>query len=516
MNKIMSDIKCYFYKIKHPILIVLITGLTIRFALIPFTFNPDPQYWATFMEIINGNNSLYDTAGYTYTPIWGYFLSSLAFISSLFGITHYASIIPTFIPYLNTDPLFLDFITTIEFNTMLKISLIVVDIIVAVLIYQLVDDTLNNKIKAAMAAALWFLCPITIIDSSIHGMFDNISAMFIVLTFIFLYKRKYTTAGFVFAFSVFTKYFPIFFIFMLLAILFSKEGYDKNGVNKLLYSIVGFVAGFVLIYLPVMITGTFWDSMSFITRRLNIDTDTLNTVLPPWMLLVILIVLLILVTLFIHFFKDKITDRILSFKNMDPKNRDRIVIITCLIAIGILLLAALVCFIYAIATNDLDGFAMRWVLFITIASIIIQMFIAYRYIFNTDHSLKPTVTALMLTSCVMFLWQPLPWYLVVIIPFLVVYLIIADRNFIKPFILFSTITMLHELAMFNTTAFYSLASFTSFITNETLISMIDYVYISSPVFSAIKSILGPLAYISLIYMIYYWLKKNRWGKLHEQ
>lgn len=515
MDGTMADIRSYLSRISRPFLIVLAAGLIIRFVLFPLTFNADPYYWSIFTSLINGNNGLYDASGYTYTPIWGYFLSIVSFLGSLFGISHFSSVVPMFIPYTNHESTF-EFITTIEFNSMLKFSLVVVDVIVAFLIFYLLDEVLKDKVKAAIGSAIWFLCPIVIMESSIHGMFDNISALFLVLSLIFLYKQKYLFGGFVFAFAVLTKFFPIFFIFIIVAMILKREGLDRRGLNKIGTAVAGFAIGFVLIYLPIFATGTFWNSLSFLTNRLGINIETLNSVLPAPVFFAMAIGAIAVVSIAAYLLRNKIKAKLEAFRNMDPKTRDRRVMIVCIAAIAVLFVAIGSLMLGTILTGGTD-LASKGTVFLFLASIIIQIFIAYRYLFVSDLSLKSAATALMLTGCTMFLLPPTPQYVVVIVPLLAFYAMTADKGFVRPVMIFGTAMMLNQLALGNISILYSLGTYTSLISETTLKSLVDLFLVSSAdVMRIIRIVVGPIAYLTIINMIFYWLKRNRWGKLNEQ
>ncbi len=521
MHNVVSDTITFIKGIRHPFLLVIAIGLIIRLILLPLTFNMDSYYWTVVVDILNSNNGLYDTCGYSYTPIWGYFLSIVSFFGSFLGVTNYSSIVPTFIPYINSDAT-TEFITTFEFNTMLKISLIIIDVIVAFLIYHLLQDVLNDKIKAATGSALWFLCPITIMESSIHGMFDNISALFLVLTFIFVYGRKYFASGFVFAFAILTKYFPIFFIFILIAIIMKREGFDNNGFKKISISASGFIIGLILNYIPILITGKFWDSIWFITTRLDIETETLNSIIPFPLLIALVIIVMCIIAATIFIFRNKIKEKITSFNDLSPKTRDKLMIKISMVLIILTAVFVGSFTVYSMMStglevnNSMGGLSMRGIMFITLVSVIIQLFIAYRYIYCNKEGLKPAITALMLTACTIFLWPPTPQYVIVIVPILAIFVVTVDRSFIKPFLLFGTMMMLYQLTLGNISMLYTIGSYTNLIGSDILVGLLDFFHGTSVIIpTAIKMIVGPLSYLTIIYIIYYWLKKNNWGRINE-
>jgi hypothetical protein len=259
--------------LKRPVVLLLIIGLAIRLALAPLlTYNPDVCSWALTLDSIRSGYGLYSVDdGYYYTPVWGYILGFLSLIQDallnidIMGI-RFTNAFPIEVygpPYNNA------LITSVEFNFWVKIPLIICDVLVGYLLYWLIKDRTGNEKKATLGFALWFLCPLVICISSVCGMFDTFSALFMLLAVILVYKDRCFLGGAMFAIAVLTKFFPGILIFLLVAYVLRKHREDGQARRKLLEAFVGAVLAFFVIMLPEILDGTFIDSFSFITSRLS-------------------------------------------------------------------------------------------------------------------------------------------------------------------------------------------------------------------------------------------------------
>lgn len=254
---------------RHPVIFIAVAGLVIRACLIPFfTYPYDIYHWALTISNLQSGEGLYGLSGYYYTPVWGYLLSSIGYIADLLGIADFGNLFHslTFVNGSGWD-YYRDLICTPAFSMLVKVILTVFDLVTGYLIYLLVKDHTADGKKAAAAFGLWFLCPIVIYTSAVHGMFDVFAVMTLVLTVLLIFRRRYALAGAVFAVSVFTKFFPLYLVLILLVLAIKREK-EPAGRNKaLLAMVLGFLAMSLLMYIPQIIDGTFLESFNFITSR---------------------------------------------------------------------------------------------------------------------------------------------------------------------------------------------------------------------------------------------------------
>lgn len=256
-------------KLKRPLFISLIIGLVLRFILAPtLTYEYDIYHWAVIMQNINSGNGLYELTGYFYLPVWGYMMGFMDMIwNTVLAIDVFGNPITALIPLTDLKNVWhLSTITTPAFNVAFKIPLIIVDLIVGWLVYKFTMEITKSRDKADMAFALWFLCPIVFYMTGVQAMFDNISALLLLLCFILVFKEHYLFAGAMLMMASLLKLYPIACGLILIVYLFKR--YDKHTAGRnLAMALIGAVACAVLVMIPNIIHGDIASTLTFITDR---------------------------------------------------------------------------------------------------------------------------------------------------------------------------------------------------------------------------------------------------------
>jgi len=256
-------------RLKNPLVLMVIIGLLVRLVLMPLlTYDFDMYHWALIVSNINSGHGLYELDGYYYTPVWGYFMGAISFMQGVLteGLLGIRS--TDMLPIEELSHRFhIATITSISFNVIMKIPMVICDLAVGYLIYWLVKDRTGDKKKAVTGFGLWFFCPIVLYMSAVQGMFDTISALLLLLTTVAVYKNKYFVCGMMFATAVLLKFFPAFCIFVLLSYIIVKHRDDGLAKMKILETIAGAVLISVVLMLPLIINGQMADALTFITGR---------------------------------------------------------------------------------------------------------------------------------------------------------------------------------------------------------------------------------------------------------
>ena len=294
-------------------LIVLVAGLLIRLVLAPLLTYPfDIEHWAVIIQNIDSGNGLYGLSGYFYTPVWGYIMGfDTLLMNAVGGLDTMADRFTDLIGIEGLDFRFFTATTTTPvFNTVMKIPLIIVDVAVGYLLWDLVMEKTASKRKADTAFALWFLCPVVVYMSGIQAQFDCMSAMFTLLTVLLVRKDHCFLAGMMFTVAALIKFFPAFIIFVLVLYLWRKHASDGTAVKRILISVAGAVVAFCVIYAPQMIDGTFVDSLSFILGRAS-ESEIFEKVYTYGMVLVTLLALFYTARHILKFEKGDLDDEFL-------------------------------------------------------------------------------------------------------------------------------------------------------------------------------------------------------------
>lgn len=266
------------FRTGHPLLVVFLIGLIIRLMLSPFALLYDAEFWALVIRNIEMGQGLYGVDGYYYTPIWGYLLGLSSVLQDMFlNIGEFAVKVGGFLPieamgiFPNSN---VATVTTVAFLYSIKVPLFLFDAVTAFLVWYLVRDVTKDDRKAVAAFGIAFLSPVVLMSSGVIAMPDTISAMFSIMTVVLLRKDHPFIAGMTFSISVFTKFFPVFLIFILVAYVLMK---DRDDVRKGLMGVVCAIAGFLLmsliLFMPQILEGNLAECFQFLTDRTGMSED---------------------------------------------------------------------------------------------------------------------------------------------------------------------------------------------------------------------------------------------------
>ena len=256
---------------KRPVVIILIVGLLIRFVLAPlFTYTFDIAHWAMVTEHLQAGFGLYSVPGYYYSPVWGYMLGTFSLFSNfVFSIQPLVSFFEAMLPaqelwwYYFTPE-----VTTIDFNVFIKVPLILCDVLVGALVYYLIKEKTDSEKKATLGFALWFLCPVVIWMSSVQAMFDTFSVLFMFLSVLLVYKGRYFTGGAMLSVAIFTKFFPFYIVFAVVAYIILKNRGDREKcIKSILMGAAGLIVMTLVLHIPMIMEGSLVDSLWFMLSR---------------------------------------------------------------------------------------------------------------------------------------------------------------------------------------------------------------------------------------------------------
>lgn len=267
-----SDGKIKLKALYKPAILIFAIGVIIRLIVAPLVTNSyDVTYWAYSIQNIQSGNELYEIPGYYYSQIWGYFLGFWSEFMNLIGVSTTAVRFDVALPIENLWwPYYSATLTTVDFNFWIKIPMIVSDCFIGYLLYDLIKKKTSSAKKATLGMALWMLCPTVIYTCALHGAFDTFSTLLLIISILLLMKDRYFFAGMCFSIAVLTKFFPGFFIFMLVAYVLCKYRDNKKLAHRnLAVSIAGVVFMTAIIYIPQIMDGTVIDTLYFLSSRVE-------------------------------------------------------------------------------------------------------------------------------------------------------------------------------------------------------------------------------------------------------
>lgn len=494
--------------VRRPLGLILISGLAIRLILMPIlTCEVDLAYWMRITGTLDAGFTLYDTLGYYYTPIWGYIVAVFSGLGDLLGFADIGTFVSDIISTRSTSYDRSEYVVSIAYAVIMKLPLVITDTVVAFLLYDMVRSVTGDPRKATFAFGLWYLCPFVIAISSIHGMFDNISTMLLVLTVSLVMRRRYFLGGVSFGLAVMTKMFPVFFMFFLIAYVLRKEG-TTEGFKQVAVAFVGSVLAFVAVELPMILRGEFWDSFFFFTDRIGVSTETMEGIfgVRTMVLIGVAIVVVCLSAYCVRrFLRPRLWERFIA---ADPVIRDRRVKV-CLAAFGTLVTVVIVAFSTFIGSKA--GMPLGDAILNTNSTVlmfaysfILELYLAYRLLTSDTFDDRTVFTTLFLSSVLIFLWPPTPQYLIVTIPFMVTYVVIVNNNFLRPFMTFTLFLFAYEMIVNNFSLLFTMSVYTDLIPLELPLRFVELMItpiLGIPFIDLLVPILSILYMLVLVHLI---------------
>lgn len=224
---------------KNSDLYLLVFGLLFRLGLSPFSRDPwDMNVWQTVgSAILSGQNPYALTSnGLIYPPLWGAFCAA------------------SYLSYTLTTNPFLSYFT-------LKLPIVIADILISLIIKKTVYNHTLDVTKARAAMLLYLFNPVTIIVSSLWGMFDAIPTLFALLSLLYLSQGQYLKSGLTLGAGIgFKGFFPALLLPFFLFYIWKNE---KRVSDCLSFSIYTALVP-IVISIPFLIT----DSNTYISMIL--------------------------------------------------------------------------------------------------------------------------------------------------------------------------------------------------------------------------------------------------------
>lgn len=260
--------------LQRNIIIVIALGIVIRYILgVLFTYPRDIASWVVNSENFLMGGGLYGLPGHYYTPVWGYIMAVLTFIAAFTGIP-ISQYVPDFsgatsaLPWYTTLP-------SIEFALLIKTFLFIVDILVAYAIFKIAMHVTNDERKSFIAMAVWFLCPLTIVISSIRVMFENVEILFLLLSLLMLLQKRPLIAGAMLGISLLVKPYGMFLGILMIGYAYAQTG-SLRYTGRYLASIA--ITGIVLMA-PVIVSGELEEALIWLSARAGNVTSGYNVTL---------------------------------------------------------------------------------------------------------------------------------------------------------------------------------------------------------------------------------------------
>lgn len=238
----------------------LLIGLAVRLVVAPFTsVSLDVATWTTAVKNAMLGFGLYARPGFSYPPVWGYLLTFGGLVLRHLGVHPGAVAVstPAWQSLAQQTGIMGASVSTPLATLVLKLPLFLCDVAVAWVVWCLVIEVGGDTSVARRAALAWFLCPLVIWESAVHGAFDTVVALAVTGALLLRVQRRFAWCGALLAVGVLTKVTPAFLAPLLLATCLWPMGRDRSSrpVRDAGTLAVGGVAATVALLLPLLASG---------------------------------------------------------------------------------------------------------------------------------------------------------------------------------------------------------------------------------------------------------------------
>ncbi len=233
---------------------VLIIGTLVRLILAPITsWGIDtPDFILSGIDLIY-TGSPYSSALY-FNPPLGPLLSAplYALVASLMP---FSSLLPTYdsiTPAVLATGLTSNLVPSPAALLALKLPLIMADIASTLVIFQLVARFRGAR-PAELVAGLWFLNPLLIWSTAVHGEVDGLATLFIVLFIAAVVYDWPVVAGVALALGIFAKAYPVALVPLGVLVFLMRPAAPGTPRRARFLPVAWFAAGLALGILPLII-----------------------------------------------------------------------------------------------------------------------------------------------------------------------------------------------------------------------------------------------------------------------
>ncbi|NHJ03417.1 MAG: DUF2029 domain-containing protein [Candidatus Heimdallarchaeota archaeon] len=133
------------------------------------------------------------------------------------------------------------------FYVIIKILLIILDLIVVGLMYVILRDKVENVWRLKLPIAVWFITPMIVMTSAMHGKFDSLMFIFILAACIFHKKENFILESVFLSLGVLTKT-----IVLILVPLFFLKNIRKKDYKTIAYKILLIIFPILLFSIPFL------------------------------------------------------------------------------------------------------------------------------------------------------------------------------------------------------------------------------------------------------------------------
>ncbi len=201
---------------KASIVAVGVIGLVVA----PFTsVAVDVDTWMQVVRNAMEGHTLYWQPGFSYPPLWGYFLEGLGGLLREAGIS-VGALTHTSVGWqvlAGQSSLFSASVSTPSVTLLFKLPLMAAEITTGWAVWSMARTVGADASQAKLAASMWLWCPVVLWETDVHGAFDVLVSLAVAAAVLGRLHQKYFWSGGAAAIGVLLKLTPVFIVPLLLA-----------------------------------------------------------------------------------------------------------------------------------------------------------------------------------------------------------------------------------------------------------------------------------------------------------
>lgn len=208
---------------------LVLLGLLIRLLLAPWTaLAGDVATWFQVAQRSTQGIGLYTLTGYSYPPLYGYWAVAVGSVVHLFGgspasLAHIIN--PAVSPRLYAA--FGSVVTTPLGTLLFKLPMIGADLATGWCLWRITVGLGGTTVQARRVFVWWFLNPLVIVVSSLHGQIDSLAAFSVALVVLGVVERRWVLVGAAISLGVAAKLIPGFMLLVVIGLLWGMAGQHR-------------------------------------------------------------------------------------------------------------------------------------------------------------------------------------------------------------------------------------------------------------------------------------------------
>lgn len=229
--------------------LLLVLGILVRLIFAGISaWNYDVRVWHQFAFELSEGIEVYSFKNFSYPPGAAAILSVIVYPLIKFVPSELWGGVDPWLYKLSVDSwLFDPLVTSPIFNYILKLPLLIAEIIIVYSSYLVYRDRIGEN-NSKLFILLFYLNPLVLFISAIHGQLDILPLLFLYLSFLLLISRRsYIISGIMFGISISFKMFPLFILPSIVILILSNKSEDlKSRFRSLKNFIIGLLPPIML------------------------------------------------------------------------------------------------------------------------------------------------------------------------------------------------------------------------------------------------------------------------------